>query len=60
MTNTVKSFTRFLNKEARKIKSKPIRRVFLKDTGHICCKPGAVWGAYKLDEDGWWRLNPES
>lgn len=19
--------------------------------------PGAVWGAYRLDSDGWWRLN---
>jgi membrane-associated PAP2 superfamily phosphatase len=20
-------------------------------------RPGYVWGAYKLDKDGWWRLN---
>lgn len=21
-------------------------------------KPGTVWGAYRLDWDGWWRLRP--
>lgn len=20
-------------------------------------RPGTVWGAYRLDYDGWWRLN---
>jgi len=22
-------------------------------------KAGDTWGAYRLDEDGWWRLNPD-
>lgn len=22
-------------------------------------KPGDVWGAYRLDEDGWWRLTTD-